>query len=114
MMEGGSSSLRSDDSIFIRQAKDQYFLDSATKVHFFFEADSFDEKTGELLRDKRLSMNKVGHAIHWYVPAFKEITFSSRLKAVARSLSLRDPVIVQGMYIFKSPRIGSAGMRKTG
>jgi len=31
------------------------------------------------------------------------------MKSVAQSLGLVSPVVVQGMYLFKSPKIGSAG-----
>ena len=29
---------------------------------------------------------------------------------MARSLDLKDPVLVQGMYIFKQPKVGGEGM----
>ena len=32
------------------------------------------------------------------------------MKAVAESVGLSDPVVVQGMYIFKQPRIGTEGV----
>ena len=41
-----------------------------------------------------------------------QVTFSSKMRAVARSLGLEDPVVVQGMYIFKQPKIGSEGEKK--
>ena len=38
------------------------------------------------------------------------MTFSPKVKSVSRSLGLVDPAVVQGMYIFKLPRIGTAGV----
>ena len=32
---------------------------------------------------------------------------------ISRSLSLRDPAIVQGMYIFKNPGIGRKGTKQS-
>ena len=37
---------------------------------------------------------------------FKKISFSPKVKEIAKSLDLKDPAIVQGMYIFKQPGIG--------
>ncbi len=54
------------------QAKDRYFLDSGDKVRFFFEKDSFDE-SGSLKMDKEKCLNKIGHSLHWHVPAFKKV-----------------------------------------
>lgn len=38
--------------------KEQYYMDSATKMHYFYEADAFDED-GNLVVDKMVSINKV-------------------------------------------------------
>lgn len=39
---------------------DQYFLDSANGVSFFFEEGAFDHD-GNLVKDKTLAINKIGH-----------------------------------------------------
>ena len=44
-----------------------------------------------------------------YEPSFRKVTFAEKVKAVAGSVGLSDPVVVQGMYIFKQPRIGTEG-----
>ena len=37
---------------------------------------------------------------------FRKISFSQKVQLISRCLGLRDPAIVQGMYIFKNPGIG--------
>jgi len=86
-------------------ANDRYFLDSNDKIRFFFETDAFDEN-GKLQLSKHACLNKMGHALHWVDPDFKKISFSNKVKSVARGLDFQDPVVVQGMYIFKQPKVG--------
>jgi phytanoyl-CoA hydroxylase len=85
---------------------DQYFLDSANNVSFFFEEGAFDDD-GNLLRPKNLSINKIGHAMHDLVPEFRSWTRNNpKLAALLRSLGYRRPLPVQSMFIFKQPGIG--------
>jgi phytanoyl-CoA hydroxylase len=85
---------------------DQYFLDSANNVSFFFEEGAFDDD-GNLLRPKNLSINKIGHAIHDLVPEFRSWTRDNpKIKSLLRSLGYRRPMPVQSMFIFKQPGIG--------
>lgn len=49
------------------QYKRNYFIESADKVHYFYETGALDEN-GELLIDPKLALNKVKHTIvfsHW-------------------------------------------------
>lgn len=39
---------------------DQYFLDSASTIGFFFEEKAFDAE-GNLVKPKALAINKIGH-----------------------------------------------------
>ncbi len=89
------------------QSRDRYFLDSATKVHFFYESGSVDQDGFSSERQKRV--HKVGHTLHWDGPEFKKVTFSQKMKDLGKSVGLRDPAVVQGMYIFKLPKVGSPG-----
>lgn len=59
--------------------------------------------------DAEISLNKVGHALHWLHPVFKKITFDEKIKNIFRELNLQKPVVVQSMYIYKNARIGSEG-----
>jgi len=88
------------------QANDTYFLESGDKIRYFFETDAFDA-SGKLQYKKEDCLNKMGHSLHWHDPIFKEVTFSQKAKKVAKDLQFLDPVVVQGMYIFKQPRIGT-------
>ncbi|EFJ46040.1 hypothetical protein VOLCADRAFT_81992 [Volvox carteri f. nagariensis] len=89
------------------QAKktDNYFLNSASDVGFFFEDKAFDED-GKLRQAKELSINKVGHALHDLDPVFREFSRSPAVCNVLRSLGYNRPLPVQSMYIFKQPSIG--------
>ncbi|XP_039717463.1 phytanoyl-CoA dioxygenase domain-containing protein 1 isoform X5 [Pteropus medius] len=84
------------------QGSTDYFLSSGDKIRFFFEKGVFDKK-GNFLVPPEKSINKIGHALHAHDPVFKCITHSPKVQALARSLGLQMPVVVQSMYIFKSP-----------
>ncbi|XP_014484966.1 PREDICTED: phytanoyl-CoA dioxygenase isoform X2 [Dinoponera quadriceps] len=94
------------DTINLQQAKDHYFLESANKISVFFEAEAL-EKDGKLRVDPEVSLNKVGHALHWLHPTFKKYTFDERVKEVAFQLNYKEPAVCQSMYIYKNPAIGS-------
>ncbi|CAD5221367.1 unnamed protein product [Bursaphelenchus okinawaensis] len=86
---------------------DTYFLDSASKVSFFYEEGAL-AKDGTLTVPKDQALNKIGHALHWLNPVFKKYTFDQRICNIVRSLGFQNPHIVQSMYIFKQPKIGGA------
>ena len=83
----------------------RYFLDSASAVHFFFEERAFSP-TGELVVPKSESINKIGHFLHELDPEFKAFTYRDEVKAVAKSIGMQQPVVLQSMVICKQPRIG--------
>lgn len=87
------------------QSADHYFMTSGDKIRYFYESGAFNEK-GELVVDKYKCLNKIGHALHWLNPYFKNITFSNKVKSLVKQMDFVDPVIVQSMYIFKNPGIG--------
>ncbi|GFT62955.1 phytanoyl-CoA dioxygenase domain-containing protein 1 [Nephila pilipes] len=84
---------------------EQYYINSADKVAYFFESDAFDEN-GKLVVDKDKALNKIAYALHWWNPNFKKISFSQKVKDLLKHFEYKDPVIVQSMVIFKHPKIG--------
>lgn len=89
------------------QSKDKYFLESGDKISFFFENDAIGED-GELKVSQEKSLNKIGHALHYLHPSFYKVTFSDKVKETCYRLGMEEPLVVQSMYIFKNPGIGSA------
>ena len=83
-----------------------YFLDSASKISFFYEEDAFD-KDGNLKQNLEESLNKVGHAMHDLNSKFEKFCYSDKIKTICSDLlAYKSPVCVQTMYIFKSPKVG--------
>lgn len=85
-------------------ARDQYFLESASKIHFFFEKEAF--QNGVLVKPKEVAINKIGHAMHDLDPVFNRFTRTEKLKNLTFDLGLKNPLLIQSMYIFKQPYIG--------
>lgn len=86
---------------------DRYFLESGDKIRFFFEEEAFDT-TGALRQAKALSINKIGHAMHDLDPEFERFSRTHAIAGLVSQMGLRDPRMLQSMYIFKQPRIGGA------
>ncbi|CAH0703746.1 unnamed protein product [Spodoptera exigua] len=88
-----------------KQLQDEYFLNSNDSIRCFFE-DAAVGPDGELTVDPSISLNKVGHALHYQHPIFRRYTYSDRVKDVAKALGFKEPAVVQSMYIYKNPGIG--------
>ena len=87
-----------------REYDDDYFLGSGDKIRFFWEDDIW-HPDGTLKYPKSVCINKIGHSLHVEDPVFRAYTLG-KLRALAYSLGFEDPIPLQGMYIFKQPRIG--------
>jgi phytanoyl-CoA hydroxylase len=72
---------------------DDYFLDSGDQIRFFFESDN-------------RAINKIGHGLHDLDPEFDAFSRTPELAALVASLGLRDPRLMQSMYIFKHAHVG--------
>lgn len=84
---------------------DDYFLTSGDKIRFFFEEHAF-LPDGTLRRCKEQSINKIGHALHDLDPVFNEFSRRPEIAQLTAGLAIEPPLLLQGMYIFKQPRIG--------
>ena len=72
-----------------------YFLESAATVKFFLEAEAVDKDTGlvKAEMDKSEIINKVGHALHFLDPVFRDFSQSDKVKRLVKSLGYKDPVL---------------------
>lgn len=89
------------------QSKEKYFLESSENISYFFEAGAVGPE-GEFLVTPSLSLNKVGHGLHWLHPVFRKISFCTKVKEICFQLKMEEPVLCQSMYIYKNPGVGSA------
>jgi phytanoyl-CoA hydroxylase len=85
--------------------RDEAFFASAEGVRCFLEEDALDAE-GNLRCEPRLSINKIGHALHDLVPEFTAFCRSACLRELVRAVGYRAPVLWQTMVIFKQPHIG--------
>ncbi len=86
-------------------AQDDYFLTSGDQVRFFLE-DGVTDKSGQLTVPKSEAINKIGHAMHDLDEVFSTFSRHDRLGQIASDIGFIDPLLLQSMYIFKSPRVG--------
>lgn len=106
-------SFRTDEKANEAQGSDDYFLESASRVHFFAEQDALDEENGGSLKPfyqthKLQALNKAGHGMHMIPGAFHNYSTSTKVKLLVHELGWTDPVVPQSMYIFKQAQIGGA------
>ncbi len=87
------------------RTSDEYFLSSGGTIRPFFEPDALDDK-GALIVGLDDAVNKLGHALHDLDDVFDDFSRSPAVASVARDLDIGHHVLLQSMFIFKSPRVG--------
>jgi phytanoyl-CoA hydroxylase len=97
---------RTDGGQDSAQARSDYFLESASRVHFFAEPGAVDEATSRLCVPKHLALNKAGHGLHVGDSPFGAYARSDALSELVHALGWQCPVLPQSMYIFKQPKVG--------
>ncbi len=95
-------STKDNDLIFSQQ----YFIDSADKISFFFEKQQSFLKE-DLLSCPEKFINKIGHALHKLDSVFNHFSHTSLFKTISLQLGLCSPHIVQSMIISKLAQVGS-------
>jgi len=103
------TAFRTDEKQIENQGSDDYFLQSANKVHFFAEphAMTTSQTLKEIYKhDKIKALNKAGHGMHLQPGPFHTYSTSEKISSLTKELGWEDPVIPQSMYIFKPPGIG--------
>lgn len=90
-----------------KQHGEDYFLESGDKIRCFLEEEAVDDNQN-ILRPKEKSINKIGHALHFCDPIFKQFSHQEKIAKLLESLSYIETDIVCSMYIFKQPQIGGA------
>ena len=78
-------------------ARGDYFLESASKVHFFAETTALEDGKlkPEFANDKLSAINKSGHAMHMIPGAFQDYTLSDSVRELVLDLGWKDPVVPQ-------------------
>ncbi len=75
------------------RVSDDYFLTSGDQIRFFFEPDG-------------VTLNKIGHALHDLDPVFSAFSRRPELAGIVAALGMRDPLLLQSMYLVKAARTG--------
>jgi len=86
-------------------AATDYFMNSASNISFFLESGAVDEE-GNLVKDKAVAVNKIGHALHDLDPVFESFSHQKKMADMAHAIGFAEPQLLQSMVICKQPHIG--------
>ncbi|CAD8085372.1 unnamed protein product [Paramecium primaurelia] len=84
------------------------FLDTASKIGYLLEVGMIDEQGKLKVKDKKLALNKIGHAMHDLDPVFERFSYNNIFKAILQGVGYIDPILAQTMVIFKNQKFGTA------
>ncbi|CAG7721460.1 unnamed protein product [Allacma fusca] len=100
------SGKKTEEGRTVLEDRDNYFLDSADKIRGFYEESAVvDGKV--IVGDQEKALNKIGHALHKFEDAFRQVSFSPKVKEVVERLTtMKRPTVMQSMVIFKQPKVG--------
>ncbi len=87
------------------QGRDEVFFRSAEQVQYFLEDEALDGSDALTVPAQR-AINKIGHALHDHIPAFRSFCQQPLLATVLKQLGMNQPLLWQTMLIFKQPGIG--------
>ncbi|MEM7370610.1 MAG: phytanoyl-CoA dioxygenase family protein [Bacteroidota bacterium] len=82
------------------ETTNEYFLSSGDKIRVFMEEGNAVEESSFH------RVNKLGHALHDLDPVFSAFSHDDRFGRIAEDIGIKEPGLLQSMYIFKQPRIG--------
>ena len=88
----------------LRQSSDEFFLNSANKISFFFDKNVSNAKGASSSSFNKL--NKVGHALHDLCPVYKKFSYQEKFFLIMRELGHKKSHLLQSMFIFKQPLFG--------
>jgi phytanoyl-CoA hydroxylase len=88
-----------------KRPSDKFFLDSAVATTLFFEPKALDD-SGALTVELDRAVNKIGHGMHDTDPVFSKFVRQPQIQELVADLGIKEPLLLQSMYIFKQPKIG--------
>ena len=83
---------------------ENYYFNQGQPICYFFEAQAFQK--GCTLT-KHQCIKKISYALHTRDDYFKSFSYDNKIQRLLPELGIEDPVLVQSMYLFKQPFIGS-------
>lgn len=85
---------------------ENYYYKKNIKECYFFEKKAM-LPDGSLDRDKEQAIQKISYTLHSTDPIFNAFSYSPKIGNLMADLGLKKPAILQSMYFFKQPKIGS-------
>ena len=88
------------------QTHEEELFKSAENIYGFLEQDVFNQR-GQLKVPKDQAFNKIGHALHDFIPEIKALAQHELIQQCRQIAVWQAAHLVQSMVIFKSPHIGA-------